>query len=117
MPLRQRLGAKLIFSVCPTVRYSLVVPVWQRLGGAVPLDRAGRPRPAAGGGGRGLRAGQPPPSFQCDLPVALAVSRSGRQVPARYTGSRVSIMATTLTTVGPFVNEIGRESSLGRGYL
>src|ERR1039457_7697734 len=26
-------------------------------GGAVPLDRAGRPRPAAGCGGRGLRAG------------------------------------------------------------
>src|ERR1035441_10168206 len=29
-----------------------------RLGGAVPLDRAGRPRPAAGSGGRGLRAGE-----------------------------------------------------------
>jgi predicted nucleic acid-binding protein len=29
-----------------------------RLGGAVPLDRAGRPRPAAGRGGRGLRAGE-----------------------------------------------------------
>src|SRR5664280_784154 len=70
-----------------------------------PPGPRGTPRPAAGGGGRGLRAGQPPPSFQCDLPVALAVSRSGRQVPAGYTGSRVSIMATTLTTVGPFVNE------------
>src|ERR1035441_8555649 len=69
----------------------------------VPLPEA-RQGPA-GGGARGLRAGQAPPSFQCDLPVARSLSRSGRRMPARYTGSRVSIMATTLTTVGPFVNE------------
>src|ERR1035441_10587148 len=36
---------------------------------------------------------------------SVAQPRSGRRMPAGYTGSRVSIMATTLTTVGPFVNE------------
>ncbi len=38
------------------------------LGGAVPPDRAGRPRPAAAGGGRGLRAGEGArPATSCRL--------------------------------------------------
>ena len=40
------------------VSVSLRQSLWRLIGGAVPLDRAGRPRPAAGSGGWGLRAGE-----------------------------------------------------------
>src|ERR1017187_9617329 len=64
------------------------------VGGAVPLDRAGRPRPAAGRGGRGLRAGEgarptlprwrhlaeswgyPPPSYRISRSLPIRPTRS-----------------------------------------
>src|ERR1039458_9403861 len=72
----------------------------------------GPPGPRGTPSSRCPRRRQGPPRGPSASPVSVrstrrsvAQPRSGRQVPAGYTGSRVSIMATTLTTVGPFVNE------------
>src|ERR1019366_413725 len=74
--------------------------------GRAPRDRTNSRRLYCQRTGQGVLARFPRFSLICaPLGPALAVSRSGRQVPAGYTGSRVSIMVTTLTTVGPFVNE------------